>query len=67
MLNDLMEIKDAIVDQCREDGHALYKVASPCDLKDLKVSLEEEDVEKLLGKVPCNMTKEGYWTMARTW
>jgi hypothetical protein len=64
MLNDLLEIKEAIGNQCREDGHTLYKVASPGELIGLKASMEEEEVEKLLGKDPVHMTKEGYWTLA---
>jgi hypothetical protein len=62
-----MEIKDAISEQCREDCHVLYKVASPSELLGLKVSMEEDEVEKLLGKDPVHMTKEGYWNLAESW
>jgi hypothetical protein len=50
MLNDLLEIKDAISDQCREGGQWSCHVANPCELLGLKVSMEEDEVEKLLGK-----------------
>ncbi len=42
----------------------MYNVANPCELLGLKVSMEEDEVEKLLGKEPVPLTKEGYWNLA---
>jgi hypothetical protein len=46
------------------NGHVMYNVANPCELLGLKVSMEEDEVEKLLGKEPVPLTKEGYWNLA---
>ena len=48
------------------NGHVMYNVASPCELLCLKLSMEEDEVEKLLGKAPVPLTKEGYWNLAET-
>jgi hypothetical protein len=54
------EIRDAISEQCREDGMTLYKAASTLDLVGIKVAMEEEELEKLVGKDPVYMAGEGY-------
>jgi hypothetical protein len=46
------------------NGHVMYNVASPCELLGLKLSMEEDEVEKLLGKDPVPFTKEEYWNLA---
>jgi hypothetical protein len=56
----LEEIKDAIGEQCREDGMSLYKVAGMLDLVGVKAAMEEVELEKLLGRDPVHMTGEGY-------
>jgi hypothetical protein len=64
MIVELDEIKDAIVEQCREEGMTLYKVASPLDLVGIRAAMEEVELEKLLGKDPVHMTGEGYAALA---
>jgi hypothetical protein len=64
MLAELDEIREAICEQCREDGMTLYKVASTPDLVGIKVAMEEEELEKLLGKDPVHMAGEGYLALA---
>jgi uncharacterized Zn-binding protein involved in type VI secretion len=64
MLAELEDIREAMVEQCREDGLTLYKVASTVDLVGIKAAMEEDELEKLLGKDPVHMTGEGYLTLA---
>jgi hypothetical protein len=64
MVAELEEIREAIGEQCREDGMTLYKVASTLDLVGIKVAMEEEELEKLVGKDPVHMAGEGYLALA---
>jgi hypothetical protein len=64
MLAELEDIREAMGEQCREDGLTLYKVASTVDLVGIKAAMEEDELEKLLGKDPVHMTGEGYMTLA---
>jgi hypothetical protein len=57
-------MRDAIGEQCRKDGMTLYKVASTLDLVGIKVAMEEEELEKLVGKDPVHMAGEGYLALA---
>jgi hypothetical protein len=64
MISELQNIKEAMGKQCREDGLSLYKVASTLDLVGIKVPMEEEELEKLLGKDAVHITGEGYLALA---
>jgi hypothetical protein len=64
MIAELEEIKDAIGEKCREDGASLYKVADTLDQVGVKAAMEEVELEKLLGRDPVHMTREGYLALA---
>ncbi len=64
MLSDLVVIKDAMLEFCRDEGIQLYKVLGSCELLGLKAAMEEDEVERLLGSHTVHMTDEGYVTMA---
>jgi hypothetical protein len=64
MVAELEEIKDAIWEQCREDGMTLYTVGSTLDMAGVKVAMEEDELEKLLGKDPVHMMGDGFLALA---
>ncbi len=43
---ELEDIREAMGEQCREDGLTLYKVASTVDLVGIKAAMEEDELEK---------------------
>ena len=64
MLADLGEVKDAMMELCRDEGMQLYKVMSPCELLGLRAAMEEDEVERILGTDPVHMTEDGFVTLA---
>jgi hypothetical protein len=64
MLADLGEVKDAMVEMCRDEGMQLFKVMSTCELLGLKAAMEEDEVERILGTDPVHMTEDGFVTLA---
>jgi hypothetical protein len=64
MVAGLEEIKDAIWEQCREDGMTLYKVGSTLYMVGVKVAIEEDELEKLFGKDLVHMTGDGFLALA---
>jgi hypothetical protein len=64
MLADLNEVKDAMMELCREEGMQLYKVLSTCELLGLRAAMEEDKVERILGSDPVHMTEDGFVTLA---
>jgi hypothetical protein len=64
MLADLSEVKDAMMELCREEGMQMYKVMSTCELLGLRAAMEEDEVERILGTDPVHMTEDGFVTLA---
>ncbi len=64
MLADLMEVKDAMMELCREQGMQMYIVMSTCELLGLRAAMEEDKVERILGKDLVHMTEDGFVTLA---
>ncbi len=64
MLADLKELKDAMMELCREEGMQMYKVMSTCELLGLRAAMEEDEVERILGSDPVHMTEDGFVTLA---
>jgi hypothetical protein len=64
MLADLNEVKDAMMELCREEGMQMYKVMSTCELLGLRAAMEEDEVERILGLDPVHMTEDGFVTLA---
>ncbi len=64
MLADLNEVKDAMMELCREEGMQMYKVMSTCELLGLRAAMEEDEVERILGSDPVHMTEDGFVTLA---
>jgi hypothetical protein len=60
MVAELEELKDTIWEQCREDGMTLCKVGSTLEMVGVKVAMEDDELEKLLGKDPVHMTGDGF-------
>jgi hypothetical protein len=64
MLADLSEVKDAMMELCRDEGMQMYKVMSTCELLGLRAAMEEDEVERILGTDPVHMTEDGFVTLA---
>jgi hypothetical protein len=64
MLADLTEVRDAMMELCREEGLQMYRVMSTCELLGLRAAMEEDEVERILGSDPIHMTEDGYVTLA---
>ncbi len=64
MLADLNEVKDAMMELCKDEGMQLYKVMSTCELLGLRAAMEEDEVERILGSDPVHMTEDGFVTLA---
>ncbi len=58
------EVKDAMMELCREEGMQMYKVMSTCELLGLRAAMEEDEVERILGADPVHMTENGFVTLA---
>ncbi len=63
MLVDLMEVKDTMMELCREQGMQMYRVMSTCELLGLRAAMEEDEVERILGTDPVHMTEDGFVTL----
>jgi hypothetical protein len=64
MMAELEELRDAIWEQCREDSMTLYKVGGTLDMVGVRGAMEEDELEKLLGKDPVHMTGDGFLALA---
>ena len=63
-LADLGEVKEAIDEQCRADNETLYRIVNPCEGIGLKATMEEDEVEGILGRNPIHMAENGYVLLA---
>ncbi len=41
----------------------MYRVMSTCELLGLRAAMEEDEVERILGKDPVHMTEDGFVTL----
>ena len=64
MLADFSEVKDAMMELCRDEGMQIYKVMSTCELLGLRAAMEEDEGERILGSDPVHMTEDGFVTLA---
>jgi len=64
MMQELVELRDAVEDFCREDEIRPHKVVSGSELAGIKAEMEDDEAVRILGKNPVHLAPGGYACMA---